>query len=100
MFIRNEELDVQFYLFFIHLIFSRVWKAAGVCTHILEGHRGAITSVRIVNPEGASRTITCSLWTVVSYLKFMITNPFFKRRKYRKFIYVGFTVNWHAFIWL
>ncbi|GMN42112.1 hypothetical protein TIFTF001_011338 [Ficus carica] len=50
--------------------FGRVWKAAGVCTHILEGHRGAITSVRIVNPEGgenvtvatASKDQTVRLW--------------------------------------
>ncbi|KAJ6364715.1 hypothetical protein OIU76_029643 [Salix suchowensis] len=33
--------------------FGRVWKAAGECTHILEGHRDAITSVTIVSPEGA-----------------------------------------------
>jgi hypothetical protein len=33
-------------------VFFRVWKAAGECTHILEGHGGAITSVSVVNSEG------------------------------------------------
>ncbi|XWS40989.1 hypothetical protein CRYUN_Cryun17cG0042500 [Craigia yunnanensis] len=31
----------------------RVWKGAGWCTHILEGHNGAISSVSIINSEGA-----------------------------------------------
>lgn len=31
---------------------ARVWKGAGKCTHILEGHNDAITSVSIVNPKG------------------------------------------------
>ncbi|BBH00239.1 Transducin/WD40 repeat-like superfamily protein [Prunus dulcis] len=31
----------------------RVWKAAGVCTHILEGHSEPVSSVSIINPEGA-----------------------------------------------
>lgn len=37
----------------VHLIFSRVWKSAGVCTHILEGHRDAVTSVSVINAEGS-----------------------------------------------
>ncbi|KAH0969264.1 hypothetical protein GBA52_028886 [Prunus armeniaca] len=28
-----------------------VWKAAGVCTHILEGHSEPVSSVSIINPE-------------------------------------------------
>lgn len=31
---------------------GRVWKAGGLCTHILEGHSDAITSVGIINPKG------------------------------------------------
>ncbi|KAM7519528.1 hypothetical protein LguiB_018490 [Lonicera macranthoides] len=30
---------------------GRIWKAAGLCTHLLEGHSGAITSVSIINPS-------------------------------------------------
>ncbi|KVH92624.1 G-protein beta WD-40 repeat-containing protein, partial [Cynara cardunculus var. scolymus] len=30
---------------------GRIWKAAGVCTHILEGHNDAITSVRVVKAQ-------------------------------------------------
>lgn len=49
---------------------GRVWKAAGECTHILEGHGGAITSVSVVNSEGtdsvtvatASKDETLRLW--------------------------------------
>lgn len=32
--------------------FSRLWKAAGSCTHILEGHNDAITSVKFIDPKG------------------------------------------------
>ncbi|XP_065855380.1 ribosome biogenesis protein WDR12 homolog [Euphorbia lathyris] len=50
--------------------FGRVWKAAGVCTHILEGHDDAITSVSVINPGGvntmtlatASKDQTLRLW--------------------------------------
>nr|XP_025884615.1 ribosome biogenesis protein WDR12 homolog [Solanum lycopersicum] len=31
---------------------GRIWKAAGSCTHLLEGHTGAVTSVCVVNPRG------------------------------------------------
>ncbi|KAM6549413.1 hypothetical protein CsatB_021089 [Cannabis sativa] len=49
---------------------ARVWKSAGVCTHILEGHTGAITSARIINSEDeesvtvatASKDQTLRLW--------------------------------------
>ncbi|EEF36315.1 WD-repeat protein, putative [Ricinus communis] len=49
---------------------GRVWKAAGVCTHILEGHSDAVTSVNIMNPGGldtvtvvtASKDQTLRLW--------------------------------------
>lgn len=41
--------------------FNRIWKAGGLCTHVLEGHRDAITSVCIVNHEGCSneRKLLC-----------------------------------------
>ncbi|CAA7031301.1 unnamed protein product [Microthlaspi erraticum] len=32
---------------------GRVWSSAGYCTHILEGHSGAISSVALVNTEDA-----------------------------------------------
>lgn len=38
----------------LDLIFFRIWKASGLCTHVLEGHHDAITSVGIVNPEGTN----------------------------------------------
>ncbi|TYH52203.1 hypothetical protein ES332_D09G011100v1 [Gossypium tomentosum] len=49
---------------------GRIWKQAGWCTHILEGHSGAISSVRIINSEGAgsatvataSKDRTLRLW--------------------------------------
>lgn len=49
---------------------GRVWKGAGLCTHILEGHSDALTSVSIINPEGsetvmvatASKDRTLRLW--------------------------------------
>ncbi|KAL2335449.1 hypothetical protein Fmac_016662 [Flemingia macrophylla] len=49
---------------------GRVWIGAGLCTHILEGHSDAITSVCIINPEGmetvtvatASKDQTLRLW--------------------------------------
>ncbi|RVW82730.1 Ribosome biogenesis protein WDR12-like [Vitis vinifera] len=53
--------------------FSRLWKAAGSCTHILEGHNDAITSVKFIDPKGlesvnnsvvatASKDRTLRLW--------------------------------------
>ncbi|RWR83210.1 ribosome biogenesis protein WDR12 [Cinnamomum micranthum f. kanehirae] len=53
--------------------FGRIWKAGGLCTHVLEGHTDAITSVSIVNHEGveshrgiclstASKDRTLRLW--------------------------------------
>ncbi|OIV90218.1 hypothetical protein TanjilG_01414 [Lupinus angustifolius] len=49
---------------------GRVWKSAGLCTHILEGHSDAVTSVSIINPEDvetvtlatASKDRTLRLW--------------------------------------
>ncbi|KAK6805911.1 hypothetical protein RDI58_003696 [Solanum bulbocastanum] len=32
---------------------GRIWKASGSCTHLLEGHTGAVTSVCVVNPRVA-----------------------------------------------
>lgn len=37
----------------LNLIFDRVWKASGTCTHILEGHSEPVTSVSIINPGGS-----------------------------------------------
>ncbi|GMH21763.1 hypothetical protein Nepgr_023605 [Nepenthes gracilis] len=31
---------------------GRIWKDAGMSTHVLEGHSGAVTSVSIINPRG------------------------------------------------
>ncbi|XWS32959.1 hypothetical protein CRYUN_Cryun22dG0035700 [Craigia yunnanensis] len=49
---------------------GRVWKGAGWCTHVLEGHSDAISSVSIINSEGAgsatvataSKDRTVRLW--------------------------------------
>nr|DAD31442.1 TPA_asm: hypothetical protein HUJ06_010293 [Nelumbo nucifera] len=52
---------------------SRIWKAGGLCSHILEGHSGAITSVSTIGPKGddsvtdlriatASKDHTLRLW--------------------------------------
>ncbi|XP_072991767.1 ribosome biogenesis protein WDR12 homolog isoform X2 [Typha latifolia] len=32
--------------------FARIWKGGSVCTHILEGHHGAITSARYIKSKG------------------------------------------------
>ncbi|KAF9626718.1 hypothetical protein IFM89_038892 [Coptis chinensis] len=53
--------------------FARVWKSDGLCTHVLEGHKDAITSVSLVNSKGvesdtslhiatASKDRTVRLW--------------------------------------
>ncbi|KDP35624.1 hypothetical protein JCGZ_09062 [Jatropha curcas] len=50
--------------------FGRVWRGAGQCTHMLEGHSDAITSVGIINHGGtdsvtvatASKDQTLRLW--------------------------------------
>uniref|UniRef100_A0A2N9IMZ0 Ribosome biogenesis protein WDR12 homolog n=1 Tax=Fagus sylvatica TaxID=28930 RepID=A0A2N9IMZ0_FAGSY len=49
---------------------ARVWKAAGVCTHVLEGHSDGVTSVRVIESKGgegvtvatASKDRTLRLW--------------------------------------
>ncbi|XP_031268479.1 ribosome biogenesis protein WDR12 homolog [Pistacia vera] len=49
---------------------GRVWKNTGSCTHILEGHSGALSSIRIINSDGmtdvtvatASKDRTARLW--------------------------------------
>ncbi|GLT72193.1 hypothetical protein SLA2020_441470 [Shorea laevis] len=33
---------------------ARLWKDAGVCTHILEGHSDGVASVGVINPEDLS----------------------------------------------
>jgi len=42
----------QFFLTRCYDGLGRVWKGAGLCTHILKGHKEATTSVSIINPEG------------------------------------------------
>ncbi|GAB4831734.1 WD repeat-containing protein 12 [Ancistrocladus abbreviatus] len=32
---------------------GRIWKGAGMCTHVLEGHSDAVTSVSIINTRGS-----------------------------------------------
>lgn len=34
--------------------YARVWKDGGFCTHIFDGHSGAITDVSIVNPKAVN----------------------------------------------
>ncbi|XP_068655430.1 ribosome biogenesis protein WDR12 homolog [Aristolochia californica] len=52
---------------------GRIWKSGGLCTHVLEGHSGSITSVCIINSKGvendscfhlatASKDRTLRLW--------------------------------------
>ncbi|GAV65690.1 WD40 domain-containing protein/NLE domain-containing protein [Cephalotus follicularis] len=49
---------------------GRLWKGAGLCTHILAGHSGAVSSVSIINKKGvesvtvatASKDRTLRLW--------------------------------------
>ncbi|KAF6149333.1 hypothetical protein GIB67_016871 [Kingdonia uniflora] len=54
---------------------GRIWNSDGMCTHILEGHSNAITSVSIINPKvsgsgakirlaTASKDRTLRLWEV------------------------------------
>ncbi|KAJ8572172.1 hypothetical protein K7X08_008683 [Anisodus acutangulus] len=58
-------------------VLIKIWKAAGSCTHLLEGHTGAITSVCVVKPRvaqngadqivaTASKDRTLRLWKVCS----------------------------------
>ncbi|XP_071722846.1 ribosome biogenesis protein WDR12 homolog [Rutidosis leptorrhynchoides] len=50
--------------------FARVWKGPGLCTHLLEGHTGPVSSVCIINSEDpqnvtaatASKDRTLRLW--------------------------------------
>ncbi|KAE9449363.1 hypothetical protein C3L33_18755, partial [Rhododendron williamsianum] len=54
---------------------GRIWKSAGLCSHVLEGHGAAVTSVSIIKPKGlegstdirvatASKDKTVRLWKV------------------------------------
>ena len=45
-------INLPFFWTSFYIISFRVWKGAGWCTHILEGHSGAISSVSIINSEG------------------------------------------------
>jgi hypothetical protein len=43
---------IIFRLLCFYRVYFRVWKGAGLCTHILEGHSDGVTSVSVFNPEG------------------------------------------------
>ncbi|KAJ4707310.1 Ribosome biogenesis protein WDR12-like [Melia azedarach] len=66
---------------------GRVWKSGGFCTHILEGHSGAVSSVSIINTDGvkhvtvatASKDQTVRLW------KFDTEEPVIHPKKIRSF---------------
>ncbi|OVA00790.1 WD40 repeat [Macleaya cordata] len=69
---------------------TSVWKAGGSCTHLLEGHSDAITSISIINPKGvgsnanlhvatASKDRTLRLW------KFDAEEPLNNLRKIRAY---------------
>lgn len=46
-----QEFDVALMSLWSILI-HRIWRSAGVCTHVLEGHSDAVTSVSVVKPKG------------------------------------------------
>ncbi|KAL5739201.1 hypothetical protein ACOSP7_028122 [Xanthoceras sorbifolium] len=60
---------------------GRVWKAAGLCTHILEGHSGAVSSISFLKSDGmknvtvatASKDQTLRLWKLD--VEELISNP-------------------------
>ncbi|PKU70194.1 ribosome biogenesis protein WDR12 homolog isoform X1 [Dendrobium catenatum] len=35
---------------------ARIWKDGSICTHVLQGHNGAVTSVNIINHKATSST--------------------------------------------
>ncbi|CAN8256196.1 unnamed protein product [Cochlearia groenlandica] len=39
---------------------GRIWSSAGSCTHVLEGHTGAISSVALVDSQGAESVIVAT----------------------------------------
>ncbi|CAK9168681.1 unnamed protein product [Ilex paraguariensis] len=41
--------------------FGRIWKAAGLCTHVLEGHSDAVTSVSIIKQKSMAVESTADL---------------------------------------
>ncbi|KAL7232241.1 hypothetical protein ACSBR2_010297 [Camellia fascicularis] len=42
---------------------GRVWKAAGLCSHVLEGHSDAVTSVSVIKPKGVESSTDVSVAT-------------------------------------
>ncbi|KAL7232240.1 hypothetical protein ACSBR2_010297 [Camellia fascicularis] len=40
-----------------------VWKAAGLCSHVLEGHSDAVTSVSVIKPKGVESSTDVSVAT-------------------------------------
>ncbi|GFP90405.1 ribosome biogenesis protein wdr12 homolog [Phtheirospermum japonicum] len=69
--------------------FGRIWRAAGICTHALDGHSGPVTSVCNVTPKGessvdqivatASKDRTLRLW------KFGVEESLNQTKKIRAF---------------
>lgn len=54
---------------FLNSLSYRVWKAGGVCTHILEGHCGAVSSVNIIKSDGMNKrlpSLKCLLFASVA----------------------------------
>jgi len=47
---------------YLVFLLIRVWSSAGSCSHILEGHSGAISSVALVNSNGM--TIAWQIYTM------------------------------------
>ncbi|PSR87723.1 Ribosome biogenesis protein [Actinidia chinensis var. chinensis] len=42
---------------------GRIWKAAGLCSHVLEGHGAVVTSVSIIKPKGMESSTVVSIAT-------------------------------------
>lgn len=54
---------------FLNSLSYRVWKAGGVCTHILEGHCGAVSSINIIKSDGMNKrlpSLKCLLFASVA----------------------------------
>lgn len=72
-------------------LYFRVWKGAGLCTHILEGHSDGITSVSVLNPEGIktdfpSHATNCQI--LVEALSISVKNI-------TSFVCIGHQIQYH-----
>lgn len=56
------------------LIPLRIWKDAGICTHVLEGHTGPVTSVCVIKLKGISwfpnKQVYCDI--LISHILFTL----------------------------